>query len=108
MVGLLGTVIGIWREFTQISKKDMLAAQMEFAGGTAEALVNTAFGLAIAIPCMVIYSVYKGRVNTLISELEAAATHIMALLSAQYKRVTAQARAAAQQQAAAQPAARQR
>ncbi len=96
MVGLLGTVIGIMKEFTQISKKDMLAAQMDFAGGTAEALINTAAGLAIAIPCMIVYSVYKGRVNTLISELEAAATHIMALLAAQYKRVTAQARAQAQ------------
>jgi hypothetical protein len=31
--------------------------------------------------------------------MEAAATHIMALLSAQYKRVTAQARAQQQQQA---------
>lgn len=104
MIGLLGTVIGIMKEFTQISRKDMLAAQMEFAGGTAEALVNTAAGLGIAIPSMVIYSLYKGRVNSLISELEAAATHIMALLGAQYKRVTAQARA--QQQAQQQPAGR--
>jgi len=97
MIGLFGTVVGIMKEFTQISRKDMLAAQMEFAGGTAEALVNTALGLAIAVPSMIVYSIYKGRVNSLISELEAAATHIMALLGAQYKRVTAQARA--QQQA---------
>lgn len=106
MIGLLGTVIGIMKEFTQISRKDMLAAQMEFAGGTAEALVNTAVGLGIAIPSMIVYSIYKGRVNSLISELEAAATHIMALLGAQYKRVTAQARAQAQAQQpqAARPA----
>jgi biopolymer transport protein ExbB len=97
MIGLLGTVIGIMKEFSDISRKDMLAAQMEFAGGTAEALVNTAAGLMIAVPSMIIYSIYRGRVNSLISELEAAATHIMALLAAQYKRVTAQARA--QQQA---------
>ncbi len=97
MVGLLGTVFGIMKEFGKISKKDMLSAQLDFAGGTAEALINTAGGLAIAIPCMIVYSIYKGRVNSLISELEAAATHIMALLAAQYKRVTAQARA--QQQA---------
>ncbi|HEX2746386.1 MAG TPA: MotA/TolQ/ExbB proton channel family protein [Verrucomicrobiales bacterium] len=108
MIGLLGTVIGIMKEFRHISTKDMLNAQMEFAGGTAEALVNTAFGLGIAIPSMIIYSMYKGRVNSLISELEAAATHIMALLGAQYKRVTAQARAqqAAQQGAQQQPVVR--
>jgi len=97
MIGLLGTVFGIMKEFGRISQKDMLSAQLDFAGGTAEALINTAGGLAIAIPCMIVYSIYKGRVNSLISEMEAAATHIMALLGAQYKRVTAQARA--QQQA---------
>jgi biopolymer transport protein ExbB len=101
MVGLLGTVIGIVKQFKEISKKDMLAAQMEFSGGTAEALVNTAAGLAIAIPSMIIYAIYRGRVNALISELEAASTHIMALLAAQYKRVTAQARA--REQAREQP-----
>ncbi|MES2707954.1 MAG: MotA/TolQ/ExbB proton channel family protein [Verrucomicrobiota bacterium] len=93
MVGLLGTVIGLMSEFGRISKADMQQAQMEFAGGTAEALINTAAGLVIAIPAMIIASIYRGRVNALVSELEAAATHIMALLSAQYKRITA-ARAA--------------
>ncbi|MDB6134274.1 MAG: mota/tolq/exbb proton channel family [Verrucomicrobiales bacterium] len=89
MVGLLGTVIGLMSEFGRISKADMQQAQMEFAGGTAEALINTAAGLVIAIPAMIVASIYRGRVNGLVSELEAAATHIMALLSAQYKRITA-------------------
>jgi biopolymer transport protein ExbB len=96
MVGLLGTVIGLMSEFTRISKADMQQAQMEFAGGTAEALINTAAGLVIAIPAMMIASLYRGKVNTLVSELESAATHIMALLGAQYKRVTASRAAAAQ------------
>ena len=103
MVGLLGTVIGLMSEFTRISKADMQQAQMEFAGGTAEALINTAAGLVIAIPAMMIASLYRGKVNTLVSELESAATHIMALLSAQYKRVTA-SRAAAQTAQAARRA----
>ncbi|RYD37916.1 MAG: MotA/TolQ/ExbB proton channel family protein, partial [Verrucomicrobiaceae bacterium] len=89
MVGLLGTVFGLMSEFSRISKADMQQAQLEFAGGTAEALINTAAGLVIAIPAMIIASIYRGRVNALVSELEAAATHIMALLSAQYKRITA-------------------
>lgn len=107
MIGLLGTVIGIMREFGQISKKDMVAAQMEFSGGTAEALVNTAVGLGIAIPAMFMVSIYRGKVNMLISEMEAATTHIMALLGAQYKRVTS-TRAAASAAQGGQPAARQK
>ncbi len=95
LVGLLGTVFGIIRQFSEISQERMLAAQLRFAGGVAEALVNTALGLFIAIPSMVVYSLYRGRVSALISELEAASTHIMALLAAQYKRVTAAAAAAA-------------
>ena len=101
MIGLLGTVFGIMKEFGNISDRaaqlNMMKAQMSFAGGTAEAHVNTAACLVIAIPAMIVYSIYKGKVNKLISELEAASTYIMALLSAQYKRVAAQARA--QQQA---------
>lgn len=106
MIGLFGTVVGIIQEFASIAEKSAtqaMSAQMEFSGGTAHALINTAAGLVIAIPAMIIYSLYRGKVNTLISELEAASTHIMALLSAQYKRVTA-ARA---QQAAAGAASRQ-
>lgn len=102
MIGLLGTVIGLMSEFTRISQADMQKAQMEFAGGTAEALINTAAGLVIAIPAMMIAALYRGKVNGLVSELESAATHIMALLGSQYKRVTS-ARAA---QTAAQPARR--
>jgi biopolymer transport protein ExbB len=102
MVGLLGTVFGIIRQFEQISQEKMVKAQLQFAGGVSEALLNTAAGLFIAIPSMVIYSIYRGRVSSLISELEAATTHIMALLAAQYKRVTA---AAAAQRAAAGQAA---
>lgn len=102
MIGLLGTVIGLMSEFTRISQADMQKAQMEFAGGTAEALINTAAGLVIAIPAMMLAALYRGKVNGLVSELESAATHIMALLGSQYKRVTA-ARAA---QTAAQPARR--
>ena len=99
MIGLLGTVIGLMSEFTRISQADMQKAQLEFAGGTAEALINTAAGLVIAIPAMMLAALYRGKVNGLISELESASTHIMALLGSQYKRVTA-ARAA---QSAAQP-----
>jgi len=41
---------------------------------------------------LMIYSIFRGKVQRLISELEAASTHLMALLAAQYKRA---ARAAA-------------
>src|SRR5204862_6930463 len=52
--------------------------------GISEALVNTAAGLAIGIPAMVFYAFFRGRAHKLLSELEAASTHVLALLSLQY------------------------
>ena len=100
MVGLLGTVIGMISEMRQISQS-VNSLQVEFASGVAEALIATAGGLLVAIPCVLAYAVFRGRVQRLIAELEAAATHLMALLSAQYKK--ASARAAAQRAAANAP-----
>jgi biopolymer transport protein ExbB len=101
MVGLLGTVFGMIAEMRTISRS-VNSMQVEFASGVAEALIATAGGLIIAIPCVLAYAVFRGRVQRLIAELEAAATHLMALLSAQYKKATARAAA---QRAAAAPAA---
>ena len=56
--------------------------------GISEALINTAAGLAIGIPAMIFYAFFRGRVQKLISELEAACTHILALLSLQSNRRT--------------------
>jgi biopolymer transport protein ExbB len=103
MVGLLGTVIGMIREMHAISRS-VNSVQMEFASGVAEALIATAGGLLVAIPCVLAYAVFRGRVQRLVAELEAAATHLMALLSAQYKKATA--RAAAQRAATAAATAR--
>ena len=52
-----------------------------FLEGISEALVNTAGGLAIGIPAMFFYAFFRGKSQKLISELESATTHVLALLS---------------------------
>ncbi len=102
LIGLLGTVVGLITSFNEIATGAMAGAQsMGVAKGVYEALFNTAAGLIIGIPSLVAYSIYRGKVQRLISELEAASTHLMALLSAQYKRAAraAVARASAPGQA---------
>lgn len=87
MVGLLGTVFGMIKSFLQISSGDVEGVrQMELAEGVSEALITTAAGLMIGIPALVFYSVFRGRVQKYIAELEAAATHMMALLHSQVER----------------------
>jgi biopolymer transport protein ExbB len=87
MVGLLGTVLGMIKSFVMISAGDSHGVhQMGLASGVAEALITTAAGLMIGIPALVFYSLFRGRVQKYIAELEAAATHLMALLHAQVER----------------------
>lgn len=84
MIGLLGTVLGMIKSFLQISGGDVQGVrQMELAGGVSEALITTAAGLMIGIPALVFYSLFRGRVQKYIAELEAASTHLMALLHTQ-------------------------
>ncbi len=84
MLGLLGTVIGIIRSFGALGADLGSARYVLLSKGISEALVNTCAGLAIGIPAMMFYAIFRGRVQKLISDLEAACTHILALLSVQY------------------------
>lgn len=87
MVGLLGTVLGMIQSFLYISQGGWEGVkQMELASGVSEALITTATGLAIGIPALVFYSLFRGRVQRYVSELEAATTHLMAMLHAQVQR----------------------
>jgi len=86
MVGLLGTVIGMIKSFHNLSQRLDDSKQLELASGVSEALITTASGLIIGIVAVVFYSLFRGRVQKYISELEAAATHLMALLAAQTNR----------------------
>lgn len=91
MVGLLGTVVGMIKAFLEISAGEVAGVkQMGLAEGVSEALIATAGGLAISIPAFVFYSIFRGRVQKYVSEMEAAATHLMALLHAQSERQPAQ------------------
>ena len=87
MIGLLGTVLGMIEAFIEMSGGDVQGVrQMGLAEGVAKALIATAGGLGISILALAFYSIFRGRVQKYISELEAAATHLIALLHAQFER----------------------
>jgi biopolymer transport protein ExbB len=84
MLGLLGTVFGIIKSFSALGADLGTQRYALLSSGVSEALVNTAAGLAIGIPAMICYAYFRGRVQRIISDLESAVTHILALLSLQY------------------------
>src|SRR5438034_7843224 len=88
LLGLLGTVFGIIHSFGALGADVGSARYVALSRGISEALVNTAAGLAIGIPAMMFYAFFRGRAQKLISDLEAATTHVLALLSLQYGKRT--------------------
>lgn len=80
MLGLFGTVVGILRSFGSIASEATPMRTMLLAGGVSQALVATAAGLIVGITSMIFYSVFRGRVQGLISDLEAAATPLVSTL----------------------------
>jgi len=88
LLGLLGTVLGIIHSFAALGSELGTARYVALSQGISEALVNTCAGLAIGIPAMMFYAFFRGRAQKLISDLEAATTHVLALLALQYGKRT--------------------
>lgn len=84
MLGLFGTVLGMIKSFSVVASDIAASRPMMLAEGVAEALVTTAAGLLVGIPAMAAYSFFRGRVQSLISDLEAASTQLMSLLAANH------------------------
>lgn len=84
MVGLLGTVIGMIKSFIELAKGENEGLkQLQLAEGIWEALITTAVGLIISIFAVIFYAYFRGRVMRLVAELEAAGTHLLALIAGQ-------------------------
>jgi len=76
LVGLLGTVMGMIVSFGALQSEAMTPRPTMVAKGIAMAFTNTAAGLVIAIPAMLLYAFFRGRVKVLITELESKSSRI--------------------------------
>ena len=79
MVGLLGTVSGMIHSFGALATDIATSKPMMLAQGVSEALVCTASGLVVGILAFASYAFFRGRVQRLTSDLETAATEILAI-----------------------------
>jgi biopolymer transport protein ExbB len=96
-VGLFGTVWGIMNSFIGISKSHTTNLAV-VAPGIAEALLATAFGLAAAIPAVVIYNAFSRQIAGYRALAGDAAAEVMRLVSRDLDQAEA-ARAAAEREA---------
>ncbi len=66
-IGLFGTVLGVMGAFKSMSQSGLSSDKM--AGGISEALSATALGLLVAVPSVIAYNYFAGRVQVLLLEI---------------------------------------
>lgn len=75
-VGLFGTTIGIINAF-QGMRTEETAGIAAVAGGIAEALVTTAFGLFVAVPAVWMFNVFTNKIETFTVEMDNSSSELI-------------------------------
>jgi len=81
LMGLLGTVLGFIKVFSVLQAQGSLAHMEAMSRGVWQALISTAAGLAVAIPCYAGYNYLVNRVNAIVLDMEKAATEIVNIVT---------------------------
>jgi len=79
LIGLLGTTLGMIRSFSIVAKIGM-SDPTKLAGGISEALVNTAAGLAVAIPALFAFNYFTGRKEAILMDMEKGLSELVVIL----------------------------
>ncbi len=83
LLGLMGTVLGMIQSFNAIATGDALGRAEMLAAGIAKALLNTAGGLAVAIPASILYVFFVSRVDRLVMDIDKLAQEVVNVISAE-------------------------
>jgi biopolymer transport protein ExbB len=78
-IGLFGTVLGIIRAFADLSHNQTGGTAVVMTG-ISEALVATAIGLMVAIPAVVAFNIFQGRVRKAMAEVDAMAHLVLSTI----------------------------
>lgn len=70
LLGLLGTISGLMISFSSLAAVEASRKAMMLADGISQAMITTAFGLIVAVPCMVLYTFLFNKQNRLIKDLD--------------------------------------
>ncbi|RUM53793.1 MAG: MotA/TolQ/ExbB proton channel family protein [Methylococcus sp.] len=79
LLGLLGTVVGMIKVFSVITTVGV-GDPAVLAGGISEALITTAAGLSVAIPSVMFYRYFQGRVTELVLKMEEESLKLVEIL----------------------------
>ncbi|MGN0854989.1 MAG: MotA/TolQ/ExbB proton channel family protein [Kiritimatiellia bacterium] len=80
LIGLLGTVIGLFQAFGGVASPEVAVGDKQSAliQGVSQAIVTTIFGLVIAIPAMAAHALFRRRAARLVATFEEKADEVLA------------------------------
>ncbi|MDO5553559.1 MAG: MotA/TolQ/ExbB proton channel family protein [Planctomycetia bacterium] len=81
MVGLFGTVVGMIDAFQVIASGGAAPSPQKLAEGIATALFTTMVGLAIALPSLAVYDVFKNRLARYLLEIGIISDNLIARIA---------------------------
>lgn len=81
LLGLLGTIIGLIQAFTAVAEADPAEKANLLSASISVAMNTTAFGLAAAIPLLLIHSYLATKTSKLVDNLEMASVKCLNLIA---------------------------
>ena len=92
LLGLLGTVFGIIRAFSDIATAETTGRTEMLSHGISEALYCTAFGLSVAIPAVILHLYFVSRVDRLVIQIDMLGQEVVNTISAEAMQEAGQSR----------------
>ncbi len=77
LLGLLGTIAGLQISFSSLATVEGAQKAAQLANGISQAMNTTAFGLIVAVPCMVFFTVLSNKQKALVDDLDESVVRLM-------------------------------
>jgi biopolymer transport protein ExbB len=65
------------QSFTSLASVDAAQKAAMLASGISQAMITTAAGLIIAVPCMVVYTIFSNRQSVLVKDLDESTVRLL-------------------------------
>jgi biopolymer transport protein ExbB len=77
LLGLLGTIAGLQVSFSSLAAAEAGKKALLLARGISQAMNTTAFGLIVAVPCMIMYTVLANKRDRLVKDIDASVVRLL-------------------------------
>jgi biopolymer transport protein ExbB len=81
LLGLLGTIVGLIQAFTAVANAAAAEKAALLSSSISVAMNTTAFGLIVAIPLLLVYSVLQSRTTQIVDSMEMAAVKFLNIVT---------------------------